>query len=114
MWNVLKSEMRMPVFAAAACAAVMLVASPVAAEPPTRDSAADAVKAYRAYLKSEAMCKYDLYTGKAKSGAGKCVINNMNAARQGARAAKQECIDAGGTAKQCQEAAYLYWVNLVP
>lgn len=34
MWNVLSKEMRKPALAAAACAAVILVASPVAAETP--------------------------------------------------------------------------------
>lgn len=114
MWNVLSKEMRMPALAAAACAAVILVASPVSAAPPDRDDAAAAVRAYRQYLQTDAVCNFNGKSGKARGNAARCVANHMTDARIAARAAKQKCIDGGGTAKSCQSAVYTYWDGLVP
>ena len=98
MWNVLKSEMRMPVFAAAACAAVMLVASPV--------SAATDLVARQAQADLRDSCSR--MSGQVKAG---CLGTRVRDSRVMARQAYQDCIDAGGLRDDCKADANQVWVD---
>lgn len=98
MWNVLKREMRMPVLAAAACAAVLLVASPV--------SAATELQARQAQADLRASCS--LMTGQIKAG---CFAVRIRESRDMARQAYQECIDAGGLREDCKADGNDVWIQ---
>lgn len=99
MLKILNSEMRMPALAAAACAAVMLVASPVSAA--TAYTSAD----YR-----DAMV--DTCTAKNTRTKGTCMQSGTAKYREfkaTAALAYEACLDAGKTQEVCNADESAYW-----
>ena len=110
MWNVLKRENYLSALAAATCAVVMLTASPVSAEPPTRDTAAAAMQAYRTQLLEN--CNFDEAKGKFKGTCAAGVAAILREERRAALESKKQCMDTGGSPKECQDAVYEHWTAL--
>ena len=99
--KIFKSEMRTPALAAAACAAVILVASPVSAA--TADDGRQAITDFRKAVMADCAAS----TGKFKAG---CIAKIRNA-RLEARQKYNDCLDSGGTRDFCQSEVNQYWVE---
>lgn len=99
MLKILNSEMRMPALAAAACAAVMLVASPVSAAPTyTSGDYRDAMVDYCTSLntRDKGSC---MQSGTAKFREFKATAD----------LAMEACLDANNTQQACDDAESAYW-----
>ena len=103
MLKILKREMRTPALAAVACAAVILVASPVSAA--TDEDGRQAVSNYRnAIFENCSATK-----GKFKA----TCIQKVSKARQAARQLYRDCVgDPSRTRDDCKSEVNDYWVEL--
>lgn len=99
--KMLTKEMRIPALAAAACAAAILVASPVSAA--TVEEGRQALTDYRTAV----MAGCAASTGKFKAGC----IGKIRNARMEARQQYNDCLDAGGTKDFCKSEVNEYWAG---
>jgi len=102
MWNVLKSDFGKSALAAAACAAVILVASPVSAA--TVEEGQQAAADFRAAVLAEC-------ADYAKQGKANC-MGQISNARQQAAQTHHECLAAGNTKDYCDGVVADFWVKI--
>lgn len=103
MLKMFTKEMRIPALAAAACAAAILVASPVSAAA-TVEEGRQAANDYRVAVLAE--CS----TARQRFKAG--CIGKIGKARQEAQKRYNDCLAEGGTKDECQGKVNDYWVEL--